>query len=580
LWSNEAAMTSDPSKGLSKHDAAPAPPLLPRHDQMFPILTPAEIDRMRHFGTLRRYADGTRLFEAGKPGPGMFVVLSGHVAITQRDGLGHVTPIIDEGPGQFLAELSQLSGRASLVDGTAEGDVEALLIPTDQLRTLLVAEADLGERIMRAFILRRVGLIESGGSGPVLIGHPASGGMARLENFLRRNGCPYHLLDPDGDFEAKALIARLAPAPEELPLVVCPDGTVLRNPEETELARQLDMTGGAGRKPLYDVAIVGAGPAGLATAVYAASEGLSVIVLDARAYGGQAGASARIENYLGFPTGISGQALAGRAYSQAQKFGAEMMIPAEAKRLDCCRADGALVIELTGGQQIRARAVVVASGARYRRPDIENLARFEGHGVWYWASPIEARLCAAEEVMLVGGGNSAGQAAVFLSGFARRVRVVVRSDGLSASMSRYLIDRLAGTPNIELMPNTEIVALDGAPGHGLERVRWRNRVTGVETVDAIRNVFLFAGADPATSWLENCGVTFDKNGFVVTGVAGATPLESGVRGVFAVGDVRSGSVKRVGGAIGEGAQIVQALHLFLADRRVPELLPSSSEGQK
>ncbi|MDB5410758.1 MAG: cyclic nucleotide-regulated FAD-dependent pyridine nucleotide-disulfide oxidoreductase [Rhodospirillales bacterium] len=563
-------MTSNSSPGSSQPNshqagAVVAPPLMPRHDQTFPTLTAVEIARIRRFGTLRRFADGERLFEAGKPGAGMFVMLAGHVAVTQRDGLGHVTPVVEEGPGQFLAELSQLSGRASLVDVTAEGAVEALLIPPEQLRALLVAEADLGERMMRAFILRRVSLIESGGSGPVLIGDDSSGGMARLQNFLRRNGYPHHLLDPDRDFEAQSLVARLAPSLEEMPLVVCPDGTVLRNPDESQLARQLDMTAGAGRKPLYDVAIVGAGPAGLATAVYAASEGLSVIVLDARAYGGQAGASARIENYLGFPTGISGAALAGRAYSQAQKFGAEIMIPVEATRLDCGRADGSLSVELRGGQRIRARSVVVAGGARYRRPAIRELARFEGRGVWYWASPIEARLCVAEEVILVGGGNSAGQAAVFLAGFARRVRMMVRSDGLAASMSRYLIDRIEATPNIDVMPLTEVVALDGPTGHGLEEVRWRDRRSGVETVDAIRHVFLFAGADPATGWLADCGVALDKSGFVVTGEGGARPLESGVRGVFAVGDVRSGSVKRVGGAIGEGAQVVQALHLFLAD---------------
>jgi thioredoxin reductase (NADPH) len=561
-------MTSNPPNLPQENDAiaARALPLLPRHDQMFPALTPAETDRMRHFGTVRRYADGEHLFEAGKSGPGMFVVLAGHVAITQRDGLGHVAPIIDQGPGQFIAELSQLSSRASLVDGTAEGAVEALLIPPDRLRALLIAEADLGERIMRALILRRVSLIESGGSGPVLIGHPEGGNMARLQEFLRRNGYPHHVLDPDNDFEARTLVQRCTVSPHDLPLVVCPDGTMLRNPSETALARQLDMTGGVGRKPLYDVAIVGAGPAGLSTAVYAASEGLSTIVLDAHAFGGQAGASARIENYLGFPTGISGIALAGRAYNQAQKFGAEMMIPAEARKLDCDRSDGALGIELVDGGRLRAKAVVVASGARYRRPDIENLAKFEGHGVWYWASPIEARFCVAGEIMLVGGGNSAGQAAVYLAGYASKVRMMIRSGGLAASMSRYLIDRIAGTPNIELMPHAEIVALDGSPGHGLEQVRWRNDKTGVESVAAIRNVFIFAGADPATGWLADCGVALDTAGFVVTGAAGAAALESRVRGVFAVGDVRSGSVKRVGGAIGEGAQVVQALHLFLADR--------------
>jgi thioredoxin reductase (NADPH) len=309
--------------------------------------------------------------------------------------------------------------------------------------------------------------------------------------------------------------------------------------------------------------VVGAGPAGLATAVYAASEGLSVIVLDARAYGGQAGASARIENYFGFPTGISGQALASRAFIQAQKFGAEMMIPATIRTLDCSRVGGALGLEIEDDGRIYARTVVIASGARYRRPACADLARFEGRGVWYWASPIEARLCAGEEVILVGGGNSAGQAAVFLSGHAAKVRMMVRAPGLAESMSRYLIDRIAAAPNIELMTQTEIAALQGGPD-GVERVRWRDRGTGVETEERIRNVFLFIGADPAAAWLAGCGVEVDKTGFIITRGAIA-PLQTSVPGVFAVGDVRSGSVKRVGAAIGEGAQVVQALHGFLAD---------------
>jgi thioredoxin reductase (NADPH) len=338
------------------------------------------------------------------------------------------------------------------------------------------------------------------------------------------------------------------------------------------------MVGTSGQQSLYDVAIVGSGPAGLSTAVYAASEGLSVVVLDLRAFGGQAGASARIENYFGFPTGISGQALAGRAFTQAQKFGAEMMIPVEVKTLDCKRADGAFGIELDGGARLRARSVVVATGARYRRPVIENLSAFEGRGVWYWASPIEAKIAAGQEVIIVGGGNSAGQAAVFLSGHAAKVRVMVRGEGLAASMSRYLIDRIAAAPNIEVMMQTEIAALDGTSDAGLERVRWRDRRTGVETDGAIRNVFLFVGADPATGWLEGCGVNLDRSGFVMTGPQldnvrnRAVPaLESSVPGVFAVGDVRSGSVKRVGGAIGEGAQVVASLHAYLADSQSPTL---------
>jgi len=550
----------------------------PRQEQTFPTLTDAEIARMRRFGELRSYKHGECLFETGKPGPGMFVLLSGHVAITARDGLGHITPVIDQGPGQFLAEVGQLSGRVALVDGCAEGDVETLLIPPDRLRALLVAEADLGERIMRALILRRVSLIQGGVGGAVLIGPSDSARLAGLQNFLTRNSFPHHLLDPDRDPDAAEIIARYSPSPSDWPLVVTPDGTVLRSPGEGEVARALGMVGGPRGERIYDIAVVGCGPAGLATAVYAASEGLSVAVLDSRAYGGQAGASARIENYLGFPTGISGQALAGRAFSQAQKFGAEIMIPVSARSLNCERRDGAFALTLESGDELRSRAIVVASGARYRRPEIENLDRFEGRGVWYWASPVEARLCAGHDVVLVGGGNSAGQAAVFLSGHARKVFMVIRGGGLGASMSRYLIERIEATPNIELIFNAEVVGLEGMSDASLERVRWKSRLAAEESTFDSRNLFLFVGADPATGWLDGCGVTLDRGGFVVTGAQSelnlgrqVAPLETSVPGVFAVGDVRSGSVKRVGGAIGEGAQVVAALHSYLGDAAKPAL---------
>src|SRR5438445_11690855 len=467
---------------------APLATAFPRHEQTFPALTPQEIARMRRFGDIRTYKHGEILFETGKPGPGMFVLLSGNVTITQRDGLGHVTPVIDQGPGQFLAEIGQLSGRVALVDGHAEGDVETVLIPPDKLRALLVAEADLGERIMRALILRRVNLIQGGVGGPVLIGPSNSPAVARLQNFLTRNGFPHHLLDKDTDHDAAELIARYSPSPSDWPLVVTADGTVLRNPGETEIARAIGMIGGPRGERIYDTAIVGCGPAGLATAVYAASEGLSGVVLDARSFGGQAGASARIENYLGFPTGISGQALAGRAFTQAQKFGADIMIPIGATSLDCTRAEGSFALKLDGGEALQARSVVVASGARYRRPEIENLEAFEGRGVWYWASPIEARLCAGEEIVLVGGGNSAGQAAVFLAGHARRVHMVIRGGGLGASMSRYLIERIEATQNIELVFNTEVVGLEGDDA-SLERARLRSRLSAEESMMEIRNLF-------------------------------------------------------------------------------------------
>ena len=562
----------------SATNGGPALAAFPRQEQTFPSLTPSEIGRMRAFGEIRTYKHGERLFETGKPGPGMFVLLSGHVAITQRDGLGHVAPVIEQGPGQFIAEIGQLSGRVALVDAHAKGEVETLLIPPDRLRALLVAEADLGERIMRALILRRVNLIQAGVGGPVLIGPSNSPGVVRLQGFLTRNGYPHHLLDPAVDRDADELIARYSPSPEDCPLVVATDGAVLRNPTESQLARAMGMIRPMPKDKVYDVAIVGSGPAGLSTAVYAASEGLSVAACDARAFGGQAGASARIENYLGFPTGISGLALTARAFNQAQKFGAEMMIPIEVTSMDCSRDGGAFALTLDDGEVLRAKAVVVASGARYRRPGIENLERFEGRGVWYWASPIEARLCSEQEIALVGGGNSAGQAAVFLSGHARRVNMVIRGGGLGASMSRYLIERIEATPNIELIFNTEVIALEGAEDGTLERIRLRSRLSPDQSTMAIRNLFLFVGADPATGWLEGCGVMVDRAGFVVTGaecsIRGGqqlSALETSVPGVFAIGDVRSGSVKRVGGAIGEGAHVVAALHGFLGDTSRPAL---------
>src|SRR4030081_794472 len=490
--------------------------VFPRLEQTFPALAPQEIARMRRFGKVRNYKDGEKLFETGKPGPGMFVILSGHVAISQRDGLGHVTPVIDQGPGQFLAEIGQLSGRIALVDGQAEGDVETLLIPPARLRALLVAEADLGERIMRALILRRVSLIQSGVGGAVLIGPTNSSGVVRVQGFLTRNGIPHHLLDPERDHDAAELIARYSPSPTDWPLVVIAARTVHRNPGESEPARALGMIGRPAGHKIYDTAIVGCGPAGLATAVYAASEGLSVVVLDARAFGGQAGASARIENYLGFPAGISGQALTGRAYVQAQKFGARMLIPTEVVRLDLTGTPVAL--HLAGGRCVKASTVVVATGARYRRLNVPNLGDFEGRGVWYWASPIEARLCRNEEIVVVGGGNSAGQAAVFLRSFAAKIWMLMRAPSLAESMSQYLIDRIQVIDNIEVLTHTEIVAVYGSREKKLERVCWRNNVSGEQTDKPIRHIFLFIGADPATTWLRDSGVALDTKNYVLTGL--------------------------------------------------------------
>src|SRR4030081_3472282 len=487
-----------------------------RREQMFPTLAPQEIDRIRRFGRIRRDAAGEALFTSGEIAPGMYVLIKGAVRVVRRDPLGHSAPIVEHGPGEFVAEVGQLSGQPAFVDIHAISEVEALLIPPENLRALMIEEPELGERIMHALILRRVALIEAGTGGPVLIGPESSPDVVRLQGFLARNAYPHQLLDPAKDDDAARLVQQYAPAPADLPLAVCPKGTVLKNPSEAELARALGMVPIDETDQTYDVAIVGAGPAGLSTAVYAASEGLSVVVLDARAFGGQAGASARIENYLGFPAGISGQALTGRAYVQAQKFGARMLIPTEVVRLDLTGTPVAL--HLAGGRCVKASTVVVATGARYRRLNVPNLGDFEGRGVWYWASPIEARLCRNEEIVVVGGGNSAGQAAVFLRSFAAKIWMLMRAPSLAESMSQYLIDRIVATDNIEVLTQTEIVALHGSKEKQLERVRWRNNASGKQTEKPIRHVFLFIGADPATTWLRDSGVALDTKNYVLTGL--------------------------------------------------------------
>ena len=420
---------------------------------------------------------------------------------------------------------------------------------------------------MRALILRRVGLLETGAGGPIIVGRPDNGDVLRLEGFLRRNGHPRVRLNPETDAEAKALIERFHVDPGQLPIVLCPSGQLLRNPGESELARCIGLVGPIDPQRVYDVAVVGAGPAGLAAAVYAGSEGLSTLVLDCRAFGGQAGASARIENYLGFPTGITGMALMARAYNQAQKFGVEMAIPDEVKSLEpSLGPNGTFVLKLSNNERANARAVVVASGARYRRLDVANLEAFEASGVHYWASPVEAKLCAGQEVALVGAGNSAGQAVVFLASQARSVLMLVRGEGLEATMSRYLIDRIRSLPNVTVKTRSEVTALEGEDG-ALEAIRWR-AANGAEHVSALRHLFCFIGADPNAGWLAGSGVALDLNGFVLTG-RDAGPgerhlLETSRPGVFAVGDVRAGSTKRVSAAVGDGAQVVAAIHTHLA----------------
>ncbi len=535
-----------------------------REHQMFPVLNAVQIATARRFasGREKRFAAGESVYAIGEQNVPAWLVLEGTIDAVRRDGLSQEAPITTHRAGQLSGEVSQLAGRPSIAAGRA-GPNGCVALPFDpaHLRALMVGSADVGEIIMRALILRRVGLIEEGGAGTILIGAPGSPALIRLQGFLTRSGFPNLVLDVAVDAEGKALVERIGALPEELPLVVCPNGAMLKNPSDAEIAMCLGMTPVLDPEKVFDVAVVGAGPAGLATAVYAASEGLSVLVLDERATGGQAGASARIENYLGFPTGISGQALAGRAFNQALKFGAEIAIPVQVQRLDC--SSQCLTLELANDRRVRARAVVAASGARYRRPDIPDLSAFEGAGISYWATPIEARLCAGEEIALVGGGNSAGQAVAFLAPQVKRLHLIVRRD-LSETMSRYLIDRIAALPNVEIHVGVEISSLEGDRTSGLTGATFRRRDDGSMQHRALRHVFLFIGADPNADWLRGCAQTDDK-GFIVTGM-GALPLETSVSGIFAIGDVRAGSAKRVAAAVGEGAAVVAQIHAMFANQ--------------
>jgi thioredoxin reductase (NADPH) len=546
--------------------AAKATIMRTRRAQMFPALASEEVARLRRFGVPIAYGAGERVMHVGEPGHGVSLILTGEVLVTQTLDDGVRDPIVTHGPGSFLGELAQLTGRPSLVDADAVGPVETVHIPPEQLRAVLVAEAELGERIMRALILRRMGLIETHAGGPVILGPAGHPGVVALEEFLLRSGHPYHVLDAETDAEAAALLHRFEVPHGEWPLVLCPDGRLLRGPSDAELARCLGLVGPIDRTAVFDVAIVGSGPSGLAASVYAGSEGLKAIALDCRAFGGQAGASARIENYLGFPTGVSGAALMARAHNQAQKFGVQMAIPDEVASLDPeTSPDGLLSLRLVSGEEVRARAVVIATGALYRRPDVKRLEAFDTASVHYWASPVEGRLVAGEEVALVGAGNSAGQAVVFLASKAKKVWLLVRGSDLGASMSRYLVDRIAGLGNVEVLTGTEVEGLEGRGGK-LDTVRWRDR-SGRTGDLAVRHLFLFIGADPNTAWLEGSGVALDAKGFVLTGAAAAPGRgshETSRAGVFAIGDVRAGSIKRVAAAVGEGAQVVAAVHAHLA----------------
>ena len=550
-----------------------------RREQMFPVLDAAQMATARRFasGPPRTFRPGEFVFEAGSRHVPTWLVLEGAIEVVRRDGLGREKPIAVERAGQFSGEVSQLSDdRGVLATGRA-GPEGCTAIPLDapHLRALIVGAAELGEIVVRALILRRVGLLAEDGAGAVLVGRPGMPDFLRLQGFLARNGYPNTVLDASDEAEGRVLIERFGVRPEDLPLVVCPSGAVLKRPTNAEAGACLGITPDLDPEKVYDVAIVGAGPAGLAAAVYAASEGLTVLVLDEQAIGGQAGASARIENYLGFPTGISGQALAGRAFIQAQKFGAELAIPLEVAHLACEDVErcGPLQLQLTSGAIVRARTMVIASGARYRRPDIPDLATFEGAGVSYWASPLEAKLCEGEEVGLVGGGNSAGQAAVFLSPRVQRLHIFIRGEGLQASMSQYLIERIAGLPNVKLHARTEVARLEGDRTRGVTGVVFRDNATGATRTCHMRHLFLFIGAEPNAGWLNGC-VELDRHGFVVTGgalgapAAGTRPAlscETSRRGIFAIGDVRAGSTKRVAAAVGEGAAVVAEIHAYLAE---------------
>lgn len=544
-----------------------------RHEQTFPTLTAPQLATARRFasGPERRFAPGERVYAIGERAVPAWLVLEGAIVASQQDGLGHASTIVEHQPGQITGETNQLSGHASLAAGHA-GEAGATALPFDaaHLRALIVGSADVGEAIMRAFILRRVALIEAGpggGAGSVLVGHRSAPELVRLSGFLTRNGYP-HMVVAACEAEGRELVERLGVLDEELPLMICPNGTILKRPSDHEAASCLGILPELDEARLYDIAVVGAGPAGLATAVYAASEGLSVLVCDTRAFGGQAGASARIENYLGFPTGISGQALAGRAFSQATKFGAELAIPLSVEKLECAgEIDGDFLLHLTEGQRARARTIVIASGARYRRPDVPHLETVEGAGASYWASPIEAKLCEGEEVALVGGGNSAGQAVVYLAPHVKTLHLVVRRP-LAETMSQYLIDRIAALPNVEMHIGCEVVGLAGSQTTGLTGATFRNRTTGAEKQCELRHLFLFIGADPNTDWLDGC-VTLDARGFVLTGPelpGERQPLETSRAGIFAAGDVRAGSTKRVAAAVGEGAAVVAQIHAYLAAR--------------
>jgi len=555
----------------------PASSGLDASTQAFPVLTTAQIGRVRPVGKLRKVEPGEILFQPDDTGVPFFVLLTGGMEVVQP-GLAGERLIVKHGPGAFTGEISMISGQRCLVRGRVTEAGDFIEVSSDGLRAIVARDAELSEIFMRAFILRRLALISQGFGNVILMGSRHSANTLHLREFLGRNAHPYVYIDLDTDKASQELLDRFEVKMSEIPVVVCNGSNVLRNPSIRELADCLGLNASIDATQVRDVIIVGAGPSGLAAAVYAASEGLDALVIEMDSPGGQAGSSSKIENYLGFPTGISGQELSNRSIAQAQKFGARMMIGHRVVRLGCKRRPYEVVLD--NDSVIAGRSIIISTGAQYNKPKIENLKKFEGQGIYYGATYIEAQLCEDEDVIVVGGGNSAGQAAVYLAQTARKVHILVRSRALAETMSRYLIQRITENPGIELHCKTEIVALDGDAQ--LERVTWLDKKTGETSTHDMRHVFIMAGASPRTEWLQGC-VALDDKGFILTGrdlddPAGIAPpptawpltrapqmLETSLPAVFAVGDVRSGNVKRVASAVGEGAIAVHLVHRALAD---------------
>jgi thioredoxin reductase (NADPH) len=544
-----------------------------RIEKIFPKLTPEQISRIAAYGRTRSVQSGEVLIEQGDTNVPFFVVIAGEVEIVRPFG-AYETLVTIHGYGEFTGEANMLSGRRSFFRARATKAGNVIELDHQQMLTLVQTDAELSDILMRAFILRRVELIAAGVGDIILIGSTHSAGTLRIKEFLMRNGHPYSYIDLERDPDVQNLLDSFQISASEIPVLICRGQLVLRNPANQQIADCLGFNETIDQTQVRDLVVIGAGPSGLAAAVYGASEGLDVMVLETGSPGGQAGSSSRIENYLGFPTGISGQDLAGRAYVQAQKFGAHILI-AKATRLICDRRP--YIIKLENGARISTRTIVIATGAQYRKLSLENLSRFEGAGVYHGATFMEAQLCGGEEVIVVGGGNSAGQAAVFLAQTTKHVYMLVRSSGLAATMSRYLIRRIENSPKITLRPQTEIVAVEG--GNHLDFVYWRNSQTGQTEKHQISHVFVMTGADPNTSWLDGC-IALDDKGFIKTGPDLSTEnlsaagwpltrqpylLETSLPGVFAVGDVRGGSIKRVASAVGEGSIAISFLHQVLQE---------------